>query len=141
VTFFRKNSNLFRNLRIDLFINSPISFTIYQFLVWKHILKTGLLKWVYYFYSLLLRKKGKNKNYVIILQTDLIKDLKDEFTQDDYYSSRLDKFRGAYQQTKASIKNFNSESQTKSQIFSSIKNIESIDERLSEIDGKYFLFK
>ena len=96
---------------------------------------------MYYFYSLLLRKKGKNKNYVIILQTDLIKDLKDEFTQDDYYSSRLDKFRGAYQQTKASIKNFNSESQTKSQIFSSIKNIESIDERLSEIDGKYFLFK
>lgn len=97
-----------------------------KYLVCTHILQTGLLKWVYYFYSQNLKKKKRKKNFRILLNTERIKWLKDEFKVEDLYTKKLIEFKEEYEKVEERIKKFNWKSETKSQFISSISNIDEV---------------
>lgn len=96
---------------------------------------------MYYFYSQKQnknkkKKKKKDKAYRILLSTDLIKSLNNQFTEEDEKSQRLLTFKKEYKLVKDKLPKFNSESDSKSLAISSLQNFELIDERESDEDGK-----
>ncbi|CAI2387539.1 unnamed protein product [Moneuplotes crassus] len=114
-----------------------------KYLVCLHILKTGLMKCAYYFYtekqkknkSKKKKKKNKEKTYRILLSTNFIRNLNDEFKEEDINSPRFMAFQSEYNMVKLKHPKFNSENDSKSRVMSSAQNIDHIDERLTDEDN------